>query len=113
MKKTFFLAAIAVAVMASMPAFAQTDYQEVEVNDPCPYEKFPSTKELLRGHGVGIDRVDDGGDDFACSLNEFGLFRVPALELFHEGVVIVHLVPLHTLSFPQITFVKNTSLSFC
>ena len=56
MKKTFLLAAIAVAVMASMPALAQTDYQEVEVNDPCPYEKFPSTKELLRGHGVGIDR---------------------------------------------------------
>lgn len=52
----FILSIIAAAMMVSMPAMAQKDYQEVAVDDPCPYEKFPSTAELLRGHGVGIDR---------------------------------------------------------
>ena len=56
MKKIFILSTIAVFMMVSMPAMAQKDYQEVAVDDPCPYEKFPSTAELLRGHGVGIDR---------------------------------------------------------
>ena len=56
MKKMFILAAIAAAMMVTMPALAQKDYQEVAVDDPCPYETYPSTAELLRGHGVGIDR---------------------------------------------------------
>lgn len=56
MKKMFSLAVITAISLLTMPLIAETDYQEVEVNDPCPYEKFPSTKELLRGHGVGVDR---------------------------------------------------------
>lgn len=58
MKKTIFLAAIAAAMMVGMPAqvSAQKNGQEVEVNDPCPLEQYPSTAEVIRGHGVGVDR---------------------------------------------------------
>ncbi len=56
MKKMLILATMVAFSLFEMPLMAQTNYQEVEVNDPCPYEKFPSTKELLRGHGVAIDR---------------------------------------------------------
>lgn len=56
MKKMLIMATMVAVSLFAMPLMAQTNYQEVEVNDPCPYEKFPSTKELLRGHGVAIDR---------------------------------------------------------
>ena len=58
MKKIIFLAAIAAAMMVAMPAQAkeQKNVQEVEVNDPCPLEQYPSTAEVFRGHGVGVDR---------------------------------------------------------
>ena len=55
MKKTIFFAVLTALLFFVMPIAAQNS-QEVEVSDPCPYEQFPSTKELLRGHGVGIDR---------------------------------------------------------
>ncbi len=55
MKRTMLLATMAIILFA-IPIMAQTDYREIEVNEPCPFEQFPSTKELLRGHGVAIDR---------------------------------------------------------
>ena len=58
MKKITFLAAIVAVLMVGMPANlqAQKSNQEVEVNDPCPLDQYPSTPEMLRGHGVGLDR---------------------------------------------------------
>ncbi len=55
MKRTFFFAVATACLVFVKPVVAQ-NYQEVEVSAPCPYEQFPSTKDLLRGHGVGVDR---------------------------------------------------------
>lgn len=58
MKKIIFLAAMAAAMLtvSSANVQAQTNGQEVAVNEPCPLEQFPSTAEVLRGYGVGVDR---------------------------------------------------------
>lgn len=43
------------SIRAQVPAGSQ-DYQEVEVVEPCSEMDYPSTTEVLRGHGIGEDR---------------------------------------------------------